>query len=359
MFRPLRNFLWLLLPFGIIHLWVVILRNKLYDWGVFKKKRLMKPVISVGNIQMGGTGKTPMTITLLANLQNKGMNVGVLSRGYKRNSSEEVIIVKPDSESRKASWESIGDEPAIILENITNSALGIGADRWQVGKKMLEETAVDLFLMDDGLQHRKLHRDLDICLIDVTRWQSHPFLFPFSYLRDSKSSLKRCHAVVLTKSGNGTAKAEKLRNEIRDKYQIPVFEGELEPQGVIRIQDGIKIDLAELSAQKVAAFCGIANPDYFFATLKQIGIELVNQKRYRDHHNYTRDDLDYLVGIIKEAGVEAVITTEKDATKLKELLGGGAFNGVEFYFLRVKFAVKEEREFFDLIQRSVSSKSFN
>lgn len=359
MFRPLRYFLRLLLPFGIVHLGLIILRNKLYDWGIFREKRLPKPVISVGNIQMGGTRKTPMAIALLTNLQNKGVKVGVLSRGYKRNSGEEMIIVKPGSENRQESWESIGDEPALILENITNGVMGIGADRWRVGKKMLEENALDLFLMDDGLQHRKLHRDLDICLIDVTRWRPHPFLYPLSYLRDCKSSLKRCHAVVLTKSGNDPAKAEKLADEIRDKYQIPVFEGELEPQAFIRIRDGMEIGVAELTGKKVAAFCGIANPDNFFAMLNQIGMELVSQKKYRDHHNYTRDDLNYLVGIIKEVGVEAVITTEKDAVKLKELVGSDPFNGVEFYFLRVKFDIREEREFFEFIQRSVPPKSFN
>jgi tetraacyldisaccharide 4'-kinase len=359
MFRTLRYFVWLVLPFGIIHLWIVFFRNKLYDWHILKTKRLPKPVISIGNIQMGGTGKTPMTLALLADLQSKGISVGVLTRGYKRNSSEKITIIKADAKNNERSWESVGDEPAIILESMTNGALGVGADRWRVGTKILEENPVDLFLMDDGLQHRKLHRDLNICLIDMSCWRPHPFLFPFSYLRDCKSSLKRCHAVVLAKTGDRQDKARNLRKRIGDKYQIPIFEGELEPQALIRVGEEAEINPSKIHGQKVAAFCGIANPDYFFTTLKRIGMKLVIQKKYFDHHNYNRDDLHYLAGIIKEAGVEAIITTEKDAMKLKEFLDGDAFNGVEFYFLRVQFAMKEEKEFFELIQRSASPKSFN
>jgi len=359
MFRTLKYLLWLLLPFGIIHLWVVILRNELYDWRILKTARLPKPVISIGNIQMGGTGKTPMTINLLANLQSKGVSVGVLTRGYKRKSAKNMIIHKGDGEDKKGLWESIGDEPAIILEKITNGALGIGADRWRVGKKILEQNPIDLFLLDDGLQHRGLHRDLDICLIDVTRWEPHPFLFPFSYLRDGKSSLKRCHAVVFTKIGDKPDKAQKLRDRIMRRYRIPVYEGDLEAQSLVRIRDGGEINLTEMRGQKAAAFCGIANPLHFFTMLKQERIDLVLEKKYPDHHNYIFDDLHYLEGIIKQKGANTAITTEKDAAKLRELLRGDAFNGVEFYFLRVEFAVKEEKEFFELIQRSAPPKSFN
>lgn len=358
MFRPLKYLLWLLLPFGIIHLWIVILRNKLYNWHILKTERLPKPVISIGNIQMGGTGKTPMAISMLKYLQSKGVGVGVLTRGYKRKSVEDMII-KPAAVGTNELLESIGDEPAIILKSLTNGALGVGTDRWRVGKRMLEENAIDLFLLDDGLQHRKLHRDLDICLIDVTRWQPHPFLFPFSYLRDCKSSLKRCQAVVLTKTADQHDKAEKLRNRITDKYKIPIFSGDLKPQALIRIRDGVEVHPSQLQGQKVGAFCGIANPDHFFTMLKRSGIGLVVEKKYSDHHSYTPKDLRYLKEIIKRKGITVAITTEKDGVKLREFHRGSVLGEVELYFLRIEFALKNESEFFELIQRLASSKSFN
>ena len=165
MLRPLKYLLWLFLPFGIIHLLIVIVRNKLYDWHIPKTVRLPKPVISIGNIQMGGTGKTPLAITLLTNLQNMGVSVGVLTRGYKRKSTSNMVIRRIEGEDSGGLSESTGDEPAVILKRMISGVLGIGRDRWQVGEKILEGTSVDLFLLDDGLQHRRLHRDLDICLI--------------------------------------------------------------------------------------------------------------------------------------------------------------------------------------------------
>lgn len=338
----------MLLPFGIIHLWIVILRNKLYDWQIFKTYRLPKPVISIGNIQLGGTGKTPLTITMLKKLQSEGRQVGVLSRGYKRK-SEEIIILKPEDSQNQNLYEIAGDEPAIIIKELANGVLGIRGDRYRVGKKLLEKHPVDKFLLDDGLQHRKLHRDLDICLIDVGRWQRHPFLFPFSYLRDSKTSLKRCQVVVLTKIGRDRDKAERLKKEILAKYNIPVFEGDLEPQSLINIRDEVEISLLKMKGQKVAGFCGIARPNHFFNMLKQNGLDLVLAKKFPDHHNYAKDDIYLLVMIMKEKGAKTLITTEKDAVKLKHIIQENIFEKIKIYFLKVDFVVKKEKEFFSFV----------
>jgi tetraacyldisaccharide 4'-kinase len=357
--RPLKYLLWLILPFGIIHLLIVILRNKLYDWHILKVARLPRLVISVGNLQMGGTGKTPMAISLLTYLQTKGAKVAVLTRGYKRKSPRNVIISGDQEGDNGRGPEAIGDEPAIIFRRITNGILGVGGNRTGVGKEILKDQSVDIFLLDDGLQHRRLHRDLDICLIDVTRWHWHPFLFPFSYLRDVKGSLKRCHAVVMTKSGIAPDKAEALQDWISDKHGIPVFEGDLVPQALISARDGSEISLSGKVGQKVAAFCGIADPNYFFAMLKQIGMELVLEKQYPDHHNYTLDDLHGLEATINQNDTGSAITTEKDAVKLAAILDKDIFKQVELYFLKVELVIKQKEEFLKLIHPFVPGESFN
>lgn len=345
---------WVLLPLGIIHLLIVVIRNKLYDWQILKTQRLLRPVISIGNIQMGGTGKTPLTIAVLDKLQSEGLKVGVLSRGYKRKSGAEIIMPGGDRDIYKNQYESIGDEPALILKHLKQGALGVGRNRYRVGLKMLEKHPVDVFVLDDGLQHRKLHRDVDICLIDVSRWSRHPFLFPFSYLRDSKSSLKRCHAVVLTKVGKQRDEAQELKQQLHGKYGIPVFEGDLQPQALVDIRGDSELSLAELKGKKVAAFCGIARPSHFFDMLKRSGVELVLEKKFPDHHHYSSNDLGGLMKTMKEKGVNTAITTEKDAVKLRGLMRENHFEGIRFLLLRVRFVLKVEVEFFDMILNSLN-----
>lgn len=359
MLKSLRHLLWILLPFGISHLFIVYTRNKLYDWLILKTKRLPKPVISIGNLQMGGTGKTPLTISILRMLQNEGLKVGVLSRGYKRESNEEIVILKPNAEQEKNIYETVGDEPALILSRLRGSLLGIGADRFMMGKRMLEQHPADLFLLDDGLQHRKLHRDVNICLIDMTRWKSHPFLFPFSYLRDCKSSLKRCQAVILTKIGDRREKAQRIEQKIRRRHNIPVFEGDLVPQAFINIRDGSEVRLSEMKGEGAVAFCGIANPDHFSTMLKKIGVDLVWENNFSDHHDYSLEDIRDLTRTIVEKGVKTAITTEKDAVKVKDLIDQNNLAEVEIFFLKVEFAVKEKKKLFQLIQELLPPKYFN
>ena len=344
MFKSVKHLIWLLLPFGIIHLWIVILRNKLYDWQIFKSKNLTKPVISIGNLQMGGTGKTPLIIFLMNKLQNEGFKVGVLSRGYKRKSNNEIILASNNKQDKNF-YPSVGDEPAIFLKELRNGTLGIGGDRFGVGTKILEENEIDLFLLDDALQHRKLHRDLDICLIDMSRWNRHPFLFPFSYLRDCKSSLKRCHAVILTKIGEKVEKAKNINDNISNKFNIPVFEGDLKIQSCLNINNENEISLSELKGKKVVAFCGIAHPDHFFSMLKQTGADVVLEMRFPDHYHYSSDDLQQLGKMLKGIEINTAITTEKDAVKLSHLVKDISVKNIEFFYLKVEFKIKEIAEF--------------
>ena len=306
---------WLLLPFGAIHLAVVRLRNKLYDLKWLTIRLLPVPVISVGNIQMGGSGKTPMVLNLVALLQEKGVSVGILTRGYARKSGRIRILHGGEI----ATVAEIGDEPAMMLRVLSsNSWLGIGANRYLTGLALLAKKRVDVLILDDGMQHRKLHRDLDFCLIDVSRWHNHPFLYPFSYLRDAKVSLKRAGFILLTKSENATKMGEKLHSQLSERFGGAVLKAHFQFGEFEVLVDGSAIQLAKNTP--VVSLCGIANPQHFQHTLRQSGADIKLNILFPDHHNYTHGEMAECAEQARLAGAEYIITTEKDAVKIRELL---------------------------------------
>ena len=332
---------WLLLPLGIGHLLVVWLRNKFYDKNIITKQQLPRPVISVGNVQMGGTGKTPLVLALIELLQANGKTVAVLTRGYKRKSQEDIIAT---SEQLEFSQKQIGDEPAIILSNLQNGVLGVGANRYDVGKKILAAHPVDIFILDDGFQYRKLHRELDICLIDVSRWPGHPFLFPLSYLRDYKTSLHRADLIILSKYEQSGKKAEALKLHLEKKYRVPVLRGRFSFHSLTQFGTQELFDLTELTSQKVAAFCGIANPQNFFDQLEALGLEIVYRKRFTDHYDFQTKDLRTIANNARRAGADWIIITEKDAIKLKEMPAQEASLLENVLVLKIKFELEAETD---------------
>lgn len=306
---------WLLLPLGVIHLLIVRLRNKLFDMQWLTVRQLPVPVISVGNIQMGGSGKTPVVLYLLALLQKKGFSVGVLTRGYARKSGGMRIL----RGGELATVAEIGDEPAMMLRVLSsNSWLGIGANRYLTGLALLAKKRVDVLILDDGMQHRKLHRDLDICLIDVTRWHNHPFLFPFSYLRDAKISLKRAGFILLTKSENAAKIGETLHSQLSERFGGAVLKAHFQFGEFEVLVDGSAIQLAKNTP--VVSLCGIANPQHFQHTLRQSGAEIKLNISFPDHHNYTHGEIAECAEQARLAGADYIVTTEKDAVKIRELL---------------------------------------
>ena len=309
---------WLLVPLGMLHWAAVWLRNRCYDWGICRSRRLAVPVISIGNIQMGGTGKTPLVITLLDWLRREGIVAGVLTRGYGRQAGAPLMLGAMEGASGNADPARLGDEPALFLPHLPpGGALGVGADRHAVGSQLLRAYPLSLLLLDDGFQHRKLQRDLDICLIDVSRWAVHPFLFPFSYLRDIKGSLRRAHAIILTK-GDDAATA-RLQAQLQEKYRIPVWRGRYEAAGLEALADGRAVEPDELSDRKFGAVCGIANPAHFMAQLSALGIAPLYQHFFPDHHHYTLQDLRLVFAEAAAAGAAQVIVTTKDAVKLRKI----------------------------------------
>jgi tetraacyldisaccharide 4'-kinase len=306
---------WLLLPLGILHLGVVKLRNWFYDLGWIKTHKLPVLVVSVGNIQMGGSGKTPLVLALAKALTDREMSVGVVTRGYGRLSSEIRVLTTDDVPQS----EDVGDEPAMMLRFLPKGAvMAVGKNRYLAGLALFARHPVDVILLDDGLQHRKLQRNMDICLIDVTRWHRHPFLFPFSYLRDAKSTLKRCDWLVLTRVEQMPEKAEALKQQFAAALQKPVSVAYYHVTKPQKLMDQTVVNIAPQTP--VALLSGIANPHYFEFTVKTHGVDVLQHFIFADHYRFVREEIAECVIQAIEKGAEYVLVTDKDAVKIRELI---------------------------------------
>ena len=267
----------------------VRVRNSLYDSGSLKAQQLVGPVISIGNISVGGSGKTPFTILLGDLLKKRGIKFDVLSRGYGRE-SQGTAIVDPNGSARE-----FGDEPLLIARKLDVPVV-LGEERYAAGKLAEEKFGVQLHLLDDGFQHRQLAREFDIVLVTPEDLRDH--LIPSGRLREPLSSLRRADAVVLA----GGADEGELA-----KFGKPLW----------RVRRGI---FPKNVPERPIAFCGIARPQNFLLQLRTAGVELIGEALFRDHHPYSEKDIEDLLAMRRQSEAGGFVTTEKDAINLGERL---------------------------------------
>jgi tetraacyldisaccharide-1-P 4'-kinase len=333
---PLR---FLLIPLSWLYTASVQLRNILYTRGVFKARRLPCRVISVGNIVVGGTGKTPAVIVIAEHLQREGMRVAILLRGYKRRVREKVTIVS-DGEKVCASPIESGDEADMMAKHLSGVPIIVGKCRYLTGQVALERFKVDVLLLDDGFQHRQLARDVDILTIPAT----HPFgspkkLLPAGTLREPPTALRRANLILLTHADtpNISAHAKKVVKGLAPN--APVLESIHQPTHLyplaissqqsaismkpslpteteIRDPKAIPTDIKELKGKRVLAVCGIGNPDAFVVTLMRCSVASVELLAFPDHHVYTEADKQRMDTAFQAAAADLIVTTQKDEQKL-------------------------------------------
>jgi len=299
----------LLAPLGMVYALIHGIRRKLYLWGVLRAQRLSKPVISVGNLTVGGTGKTPFIDILLNQFEALNLKCCVLTRGYGRENSSFKIV------SHESSVEEVGDEPLWLFKRHPNVIISVGADRLAAAKLA---GPVDLYLLDDGLQHLSLHRDFEITLIDATRplWHFHPL--PWGYGRDSVRVLKRSDLIVLTRSNQATPdQLDKIAVKIFDQGFLDVIEGFV---GFEEFKNIISDTVVEVKPQKVGLVSAVGNPHSFEKLAKEIGFEVVFHETKRDHWSYSQNDIEDLEKKALANGVQMILTTEKDSVKLRGVL---------------------------------------
>ncbi len=281
-------------PYGL----GVGVRNRRFDRGK-NVQRVGVPVVSVGNLTLGGTGKTPCVEFIARFFRDLGVQVAILSRGY-------------GSEAGR------NDEAMVLEENLPDVPHLQGADRVSLANMAIEELESELLVLDDGFQHRRLHRDLDIVLIDATAPPQRDHLFPRGTLRESVKGLRRANAVLLTRCDQvDDSQVQELRDWLHTRFPaLLVATTEHRPQELQG--EGMSESPESLRNKVVAAFCGIGNPVSFRRTLDSLGANVIAFRTFADHHAYTREDVDDLRAWANQLPADAVIaTTQKDAVKLR------------------------------------------
>jgi tetraacyldisaccharide 4'-kinase len=312
---------------------VVRARIALYENGLFKTYKLESPVISVGNLTVGGTGKTPCVAFLANFLRDEGHHVAILSRGYKRRSSGRVEV--SNGEDILCGPIEAGDEPYLLANSCPGVRVVVDADRYSAGKWLAERKPVTVFILDDAFQHLRLARELNLALIDAT--EPLTGLLPAGRLREPLSGLRRADAVIVTRSDR-IFDRRALERTILKHAHIPIFYAHHEMTGMRRIDDRKTIKASDLAGKRVAAFSGIARPERFITDLSNLGIQIARRFDFPDHHRYQREEFINILKRAREAEVEAIVTTEKDAANLtrlpRELLGQSA---IPIYAAQIEF----------------------
>ncbi|HUS08798.1 MAG TPA: tetraacyldisaccharide 4'-kinase [Bryobacteraceae bacterium] len=303
-------------------------------------RRLRTPVISVGNLGMGGSGKTPFVATLVRHLAAQGHRPAILTRGYGRSSPERRTVLAAGA---TASVSITGDEAQILLREC-NVPIGIGADRFKTGQMVEERFQPTVFLLDDGFQHARLSRDLDLVLIDALDPFAGGALFPLGRLREPLPALARADAFVITRAEPGRA-YEGIRTELR-RYNAaaPIYRARVVPHYWSSIPGGDRLDPSALQDRRCAAFCGLANPGSFWRTLTRLGYLPSFQWVFGDHHQYRPVELTQLAVRAKQSGASVLLCTEKDAMNLPRN-AAQLIEPLLLYWLKIGLEVEDHHGF--------------
>lgn len=341
--------------------------SKIYEAGVNRRNdkfdaeegvtHASVPVISVGNITAGGTGKTPMVRYVCEYLEKEAYEPAILSRGYKAAYNAQPIVVSGKGQVLVTPKVS-GDEPYLLAKGLDKTSVIIGRNRSASGKLAVSELQSDILVLDDGFQHRRLARDLDIVLIDAVQPFGFEHVLPRGLLREPLDSLNRAQVIIITKT-NLVPKdiLFGIKNRLKNMVPyIPIFETIHKPLDVQTLDQWDRgsedtVDSDEVKKHRLLAVSGIGSPESFKATLDGLGFNTLDSMDFGDHHDYTTDDLIKLWTKIFGTGATGVITTEKDAVKLSQLPAIRDFK-VPIYVLPVGIEfVDNEKEFLEIIDR--------
>ena len=315
------------MPLNRLYETIVGARNSLYEAGVFKSHSLGAKTVSIGNITVGGTGKTPLVALVAEVLAGAGEKVCILTRGYGRENPRKQVLVS-DGEKITADVRAAGDEPFELAAKLLGKAIVVaGANRAAAGNWAREKFAVTAFVLDDAFQHRRVKRDLDVVCIDATNPFGNGATLPTGILREPLNNLKRADAIVITRA-NLTEDVSYLKSEI-SKYNsaCPIFVSENRISRLIDLKDFPAKPSTSPSAAddrrpttgNCLAFCALGNPNNFFEQLRRENFNLVAAETFSDHYFYAPKDIAKLVAKAKQTGAEMLLTTAKDAVKLKDL----------------------------------------
>lgn len=329
-------------------------RLALYEKRILKTHRLGAPVISVGNVTVGGTGKTPCVAFLARLLRDAGHDVAILSRGYKRESRGRVEV--SDGKKILCSPREAGDEPYLLALSCPGVRVVADRDRYAAGRWLESRAGVSAFILDDGYQHVRLARDLNLVLLDATDPTGGGALPPFGRLREPLAGLSRADAVIVTRSDQAFDAA--LVAQTVERYchpHTPVFHARHEVTGLRLIGGargaGDSLPPTAFAGRPIAALSGLARPDTFASSLLGLRMRIVLRRDFGDHHRYTREEFSEFAAAAQSAGAAAVVTTEKDAANLPTVdLSGSA---LPVYASQIEFRCREEEALRELVRASL------
>ncbi|MBN1507475.1 MAG: tetraacyldisaccharide 4'-kinase [Sedimentisphaerales bacterium] len=304
---------------------VVHMRNSLYSRGLFRARRVSATVISVGNLTVGGTGKTPLVVWLCRVLRRQQRRCAVLTRGYKTRKGE------------------LSDEPAVLAANCPDVNVIVDPNRVAGARQAITARGADVLILDDGFQHRRLARDLDIVTIDATLPFGYGRLLPRGLLREPLIGLQRANAVVITRCDQVSEETlAQIEGQVR-QIQPDVVIATAIHAPVDAVGAGTEIGLEELRGKRVYAFCGLGNPEAFFDTIRRVGCMLVASRRFDDHHAYTNDSLREIHRRARECNAEYIVTTQKDWTKIVRLIPPQGDPPMVYLAVEMEFVAGAER----------------
>jgi len=319
--------------------------------GLKQQRRLDVPVISVGNLTMGGTGKTPCVLRLAAALNERGKKPGILTRGYNRATPEQDLVVAPGA---GIAADRTGDEAQLFVRSGL-APVAIGSNRFAAATRLLGEFAVNVLLMDDGFQHARLARDVDIVLLDALNPFAGGALFPIGRLREPVSGLARADVVIITRSEFSDLGCA-IEREVRQwNPSVAVFHGRLRADGWVEHRTGRRFSISDAPFDKAAAFCGLGNPQAFHRTLERVGVRLVDWLEFRDHHRYRPHELRHMAEQFQAKGAAAIVTTEKDTVNLCEGCDD-LLAPLPLYWLAVTLEIEREEEFLREIEQRLDKR---
>ena len=314
-------------PFSPAYSALMKARAWAYRNGHIATRRLSCPVISIGNLSLGGTGKTPHVLAVANWLKIRGISPAVVSRGYGGRAGRGPLVVS-DGTSVMVSPRDAGDEPVMMAEALSGIPVVVGSDRYAAGKLATERFGVQAIVLDDGFQHMALFRDFDIVLLPAINFFGTRWVFPGGDLREPVSALSRATAILLTRADVlSFADQEIGRRELQTMVPgRPVFLSEMRATGFLSMEGEVAKPDA-LAGEPLFGVCALAAPEFFFAILENLKTDLKGRVAFPDHYLYKRDDLNKLMARALKQGAKALVTTHKDRVKIEPIWHELAANG--------------------------------
>ena len=311
-----------------------------YIWEMRQRRRLPCPVVSIGNLTVGGTGKTPLTIWLARWLRQQRWRVAVLSRGYGGQRRDEPCVVSTGA-GPLYPWSEVGDEPYLLAQELPGIPILVGKDRFASGQHACQYFGTQVVILDDGFQHYRLARDLDIVLVDATNPFGQGALLPRGILREPLRALQRADAVVLTRVELAQGTLRDVTEQIcRWAPDVPIYHLRTTVQAVWEEDTPLCSGTASLHNRRVVAFAGIGNPQAFAATLTQLGSDVAALVVFPDHHPYTERDWRAIIDVVHRYEADCLVTTTKDRVRLTPSWQASA----PLYTIRIEVNFSEDEQ---------------